>query len=146
MMFQAQGIGEIAEVQLLELFLQVNADIDTQFQVWISITFAVLIASFVAGERLRRGARVALAALYLAAAWVLFIRYLRAGTYLDYAANLFAQYDTTPPALVGVSATAGLLRTALFTVGSAIAALSVVFPQMGRLLDRDSQPESPPSP
>lgn len=125
--------GEIPEVQILELFLQVNADIDTQFQVWISITFAVLVASFVAGDRLKRGARFGLALLYLCAAWVLFIRYLRAGTYLEYVVSLYAAYEVRPPTLVGASPTAGLLRTTLFTFGSAVAALSVLLPRLGRL-------------
>jgi hypothetical protein len=124
-------MGEIAEVQLLQLFLEVNADIDTQFQVWISITFAVLVASFVAGDRLRRGARFGLALLYACAAWVLFIRYLRAGTYLDYVVGLYELYGVVPPSQVGISATAGVLRTTLFTFGTAVAALSVLFPRMG---------------
>ena len=34
-MVQVEG-GEIPEVQLLQLYLDVNQDIDTQFQVWIS--------------------------------------------------------------------------------------------------------------
>ncbi len=135
-MFLAQAFdGEIPEVQLLELFLQVNGDIDTQFQVWISITFAVLVASFVAGDKLRRGARAGVALLYLCAAWVLFIRYLRAGTYLQYVVGLYPLYAVTPPSTLGASPTAGLLRTALFTVGSAVAALSVLFPRLGRIPD-----------
>lgn len=136
--------GEIPEVQLLELFLEVNADIDTQFQVWISITFAVLVASFVAGDRLRRGARVGLAVLYMCAAWVLFIRYLRAGTYLEYVVSLYSMYSVRPPALVGVSPTAGLLRTTLFTLGSAVAALSVLFPRWGRLREDAPTAEDDP--
>lgn len=127
--------GELPEVQLLELFLDVNGDIDTQFQVWVSITFAVLVASFVAGGRLSRFARTGLVGLYLCAAAVLLIRYLRAGSYLGYVLDLYALYDIEPPGNLGISGVAGLLRMTLFTVGSAVAALSVLFPALGRLRD-----------
>jgi len=125
--------GEIAEVQLLQLFLEVNADIDTQFQVWISITFAVLVATFVAGDRLSRGARFVLAALYMCAAGVLLLRYVRAGSYLPYVLDLYGSYGVTAPAALGISPTAGALRMLLFTIGSSLAAVSVLFPQMWRL-------------
>jgi hypothetical protein len=125
-------MGEIPEVQLLQLFLEVNSDIDTQFQVWVSITFAVLVASFVAGHRLSRFARVGLVALYLCAAAVLLIRYGRAGSYLSYVIELYAQYEIVPPAALSVSGAAGLLRITLFTLGSFVAALSVLFPGLGK--------------
>jgi hypothetical protein len=38
--------------------------INTQFEYWITITFAVVVASFVAGRRLNRRLRFALALLY----------------------------------------------------------------------------------
>jgi hypothetical protein len=131
---QASG-GELPEVQLLALFLEVNGDIDTQFQVWVSITFALLVASFVAGARLSRVARTGLVGLYLCAAAVLLIRYLRAGSYLGYVLELYALYDIAPPGNLGISGTAGLLRMTLFTVGSGVAALSVLFPALGKISD-----------
>jgi hypothetical protein len=136
---QAEFGGEIPEVQLLQAFLEVNSDIDTQFQVWVSITFAVLVASFVAGHRLSRIARTGLVALYLCAAAVLLIRYLRAGALLPYVQDLYALYDVVAPAGVGISGPAGLLRMALFTLGSFVAALSVLFPGLGKL--KESVPE-----
>jgi len=132
---QGAAGGEIAEVQLLQLFLEVNSDIDTQFQVWVSITFAVLVASFVAGHRLSRFARTGLVALYLCAAAVLLIRYLRAGALIPYVHDLYALYDVVAPPGVGVSGPAGLLRMVLFTLGSVVASLSVLFPRMGKLRD-----------
>lgn len=125
MIAQVEG-GEITEVQLLELFLQVNADIDTQFQFWISVTFAVLVASFVADERLSRIERGVISALYLCATGILLYRYLSALTYQQYALDLFTQYGVERPAQ---ATTAGVLRLALFTLGSLVAALSVLFPR-----------------
>ena len=43
---------QYSPAELSELFLQAQALIDTQFQYWMSITFAVVVAGFVAGERL----------------------------------------------------------------------------------------------
>jgi hypothetical protein len=125
---QMQG-GEITEVQLLQLYLDVNGDIDTQFQVWISITFAVLVASFVAGPRLSRTARSAIAVLYVSAAFILYLRYMRAASYIPYTLELFRQYDVVAPEVVGRFAYE--LRRGLFTLGSAVTALAVLFPRLG---------------
>lgn len=122
--------GEIAEVQLLQLLLEVNQDIDTQFQVWISITFAVLVASFVAGPRLRMGARAGIAVLYGFAAIVLYLRYMRGAVdYIPYVYELFTTYGAPVPQ--GNSQTAFLLRVWLFRLGSGMTALAVLFPNLG---------------
>ncbi|MEX2049392.1 MAG: hypothetical protein WEB90_07425 [Gemmatimonadota bacterium] len=119
-------IGEITEVQLLQLFLNVNQDIDTQFQFWISVTFAVLVASFVADERLSRAERIAITALYLCATTILLMRYLSALSYLTDVLAMFATYGVRPPT---VATAAGFLRMLLFTFGSVVAAWSVLFPR-----------------
>ena len=122
--------GEIAEVQLLELLLEVNQDIDTQFQVWISITFAVLVASFVAGRRLTMGARVGIAALYACASVILYLRYMRGAVdYIPYVYDLFATYGAPVPQ--GSSEVAFLLRVWLLRLGSGVTALAVLFPGLG---------------
>jgi len=122
-----QAFGEIPEVQLLQLLLEVNQDIDTQFQFWISITFAVLVASFVADERLSRSERVAITALYLAAAAIVLFRYGTAISYQTDVLELFDQYGFERPA---VATTAGRLRLMLFTAGSLVAAVSVLVPRL----------------
>ena len=127
-MIQAEG-GEIAEVQLLQLYLDVNQDIDTQFQVWISITFAVLVASFVAGPRLSRVARLGIVVLYASAALILYMRYTRAASYIPYTIELFRQYGVPEPQTVGELAYR--LRLALFTFGSGLTSLAVLIPRLG---------------
>jgi hypothetical protein len=128
-MRQIQG-QEVVEVQLLDLLLEVNKDIDTQFQVWISITFAVLVASFVAGKRLTGGARFAIAALYICAAVILYLRYMRGALdYIPYVYQLFITYGAPVPQ--GSSQLAFDLRRVLFLFGSAVTSLAVLFPQLG---------------
>jgi len=119
-------IGEITEVQLLQLFLEVNQDIDTQFQFWISVTFAVLVASFVADERLSRAERIAITALYFAAAAIVLFRY---GTAISYQDDVLGMFDTYGVARPAVATGAGRLRIMLFTFGSLVAAWSVLFPK-----------------
>lgn len=127
-MTQVEG-REIVEVQLLDLYLEVTQDIDTQFQVWISITFAVLVASFVAGTRLSRGARVAIAALYVCAAVILYLRYTRALVFIPYVLQLFNTYGASAPDLGSLLPIQ--LRQWLFRLGSALTALAVLFPKLG---------------
>jgi Ca2+/Na+ antiporter len=116
----------MTEVDLLPLFLDINEDIDTQFQFWISITFAVLVASFVADERLSRIERRVITALYLCAATIILLRYGSAIAHQQAVLALFTANGLSQPA---VPAVAGLLRFALFTFGSLVAALSVLFPK-----------------
>ena len=118
----------MSEADLLQIFLDVNQDIDTQFQFWISITFAVLVASFVADERLSRVERLVVTALYLCAATILLQRYMSALSHLQDALRLYDESGLTRPA---VPELAGLLRLVLFTLGSIVAAVSVVFPRFG---------------
>ena len=59
--------------ELTELYFLARADADTQFQFWIWITFAVIVATFAAGEKLSRRLRYLAAALYLLATKALVI-------------------------------------------------------------------------
>jgi hypothetical protein len=125
---QVEG-REIVEAQLLDLYLEVIQDIDTQFQVWISITFAVLVASFVAGQRLSRSARVSIAVLYVFAAIVLYLRYTRALALIPYVLQLFDTYEAPAPNLG--SALPIQLRQWLFRLGSGLTVVAVLFPKLG---------------
>lgn len=126
----------MTEVDLLPLFLDVNQDIDTQFQFWISITFAVLVASFVADERLSRVERGVMTVLYLGAAIIILERYTSALAHQRDVLDLFAANGLPLPELPWL---AGILRFTLFTVGSVVAALSVLFPRFAaRRADPDA--------
>ena len=130
------------EVELLQLYMEVNQDIDTQFQFWISITFAVLVATFVAGHRLSRGGRAVIAALYLCGAALLLSRYFSALSHLGIVLGLYEQYGVEPPSVIG---TAGLLRITIFLVGSLVTVLSVLLPHLGFRLEPSSAPAKPES-
>ena len=57
-------MGNVSPDELIEMFFHAQSGIDTQFQYWVSVTFAVVVASFVAGDRLSRGMRYLVAVLY----------------------------------------------------------------------------------
>ena len=55
---------ELNNEELIQLYDAVFTNINTQFELWITITFAVIIASYVAGHRLERELRYLIAALF----------------------------------------------------------------------------------
>src|SRR5262245_32056257 len=60
-------MNEISNSDLLNLVLTQRSSIDLQFQFWLSITFAVVVASFTAGRRLVPKLRVLTCVLYVLA-------------------------------------------------------------------------------
>ena len=57
----------IASSDLIDLLLLQREAIDVQFQFWISVTFALVVACFVAGSKIQPGYRLLLGGLYLMA-------------------------------------------------------------------------------
>ena len=72
-------MDQIPTADLLNLLLTQRASIDLQFQFWLSITFAVIVAGFVAGPRLHYGLRLLAAVRYVVATAHLAIRWMYDG-------------------------------------------------------------------
>jgi hypothetical protein len=68
-------MDQFSPAELAELFFAQGSAIDAQFQYWITITFAVIVANFVAGKRLSKRSRVVVALLYALAVVVLVSRW-----------------------------------------------------------------------
>ncbi|HQR47907.1 MAG TPA: hypothetical protein PL152_01150 [Steroidobacteraceae bacterium] len=73
-------MDQVSTADLLNLLLAQRSSIDLQFQFWLTITFAVLAAAFVAGDRLRWGLRWLAALLYALASAHLILRWMYDGT------------------------------------------------------------------
>jgi hypothetical protein len=73
-------MNDISTSDLLNLVLTQRGSIDLQFQFWLTITFAVIVASFSAGDRLDRKLRVMAAGLYLLATAHLATRWIYDGS------------------------------------------------------------------
>ena len=61
--------------ELAELFVLEQSEINLQFEFWLTVTFAVIVASFVAGKQLVQKLRVAAAFLYIIAVVVFLSRW-----------------------------------------------------------------------
>jgi len=68
-------MDQFSSAELAELFFNRESVIDTQFQYWITITFAVIVANFVAGKRLSLRSRYVISLLYVLAVAVLVSRW-----------------------------------------------------------------------
>ena len=68
----------ISNAELVEIFLLSQENADAQFQYWLSVSFAAIVASSAAGSRINTNIRHLLAALYLLAACVFVIKFLGA--------------------------------------------------------------------
>ena len=64
-------MDQFSPAELAELYFIRESVIDAQFQFWITITFAVIVANFIAGNRLSQRSRYAAALLYALAVVVL---------------------------------------------------------------------------
>jgi hypothetical protein len=94
----------------------------------ISITLAVLIVSFVAGDKLRRPVRLLIVFLYLGASWIFVVRCYRATLYWDYALSL---YEAANLASHFRGPTVRNVRNVLFALGTLASAAFVLFPRIG---------------
>ena len=45
---------ELTNEELIQLYDVVTSSVNSQFELWITITFAVIIASYIAGHRLAK--------------------------------------------------------------------------------------------
>ena len=73
-------MNDVSTSDLLNLVMTQRGNIDLQFQFWLTITFAVIIAAYSAGDRLDRRLRVMAAALYLLATVHLATRWIYDGS------------------------------------------------------------------
>ena len=75
-------MNDLASVELMELAILLEASIDTQFQIWITITFAFIVATYASRARLANSIRTGVTILYLLIAVALFARWASDGTRL----------------------------------------------------------------
>jgi hypothetical protein len=70
---------EYSYAELTEFLFLAQSTMDTQFQYWVTLTFAAVVAAFLAGEALLSTVRILAAVLYLMASLVLILRFASAG-------------------------------------------------------------------
>ena len=124
---------QYSPAELSELFLQAQALIDTQFQYWMSITFAVVVAGFVAGKRLTLRLRCIVGVLYALATFTLLIRTMTTGADAVAIANTLQESGSiifhTGPSII-------LSRLLLFGLGKIAALYFLLVSRRASELDR----------
>jgi len=107
-------MDKVSTAELMNLLLVQRGSIDLQFQFWLTITFAVLVAAFVAGQRLRRGLRWLAAFLYAMASAHLMLRW----TYDGSVGQRWIEELVRRGVDIAIPWTAVYLRMALMVVGT----------------------------
>jgi hypothetical protein len=110
-----------------ELVLQIEASIDAQFEFWLTVTFATVVATYMADNQLTRSLRAVIASAYLLASAVVTSRwYYDASKIVGLSETLDNQYEAFPVPEVTI------IARVLLVVGGSVATLYFVcfgFPQ-----------------
>jgi len=120
---------------LFALLQTAAAGIDSQFEFWLTLTFALLVSTFLAGGVLTRGARIAIAVLYVLSVYLVWLQqmfHVEQGRYLI---SLLADLGVETPLAIGELA--DRIRAVIFFVGSFSAVVFVLRPGLVR---SDSRP------
>ncbi len=126
----------MTEFEIVTLIQEYGAAISDQYNFWMATTFAVVIASYTAGDRLNRGFRSVLVVLYLMACIVFFLRYLGAVNAVSILAErLQAIGSDLGPNLIA----AGYTRRLLMISGTLVAVLIVLFPSWTGVATDDAE-------
>ena len=68
----------MSEFELIILLREMGGGISEQFNFWMATTFAIVVASYTAGDKVNQGFRIVLVVLYAAACGVFYLRYIGA--------------------------------------------------------------------
>lgn len=118
----------MSDAEFYELLFTLMADIDTQFQFWLTMTFALIVTTFFAGERLNTYLRVFLTVLYAAACGLIVMRWNVAMIFVGDIAELAGKQVAELPSRTFT----GSLRMGVFLLGSIGAgAFTVYWHRMG---------------
>ena len=111
-----QSLSTEEAIELLALSIE---NINQQFELWLTITFAVIVASYIAGHKLSRVFRLWFVTLYLMVSILLFLMLASSGLTIQ---TLIANsptplgFDTSDPLSIVVIA----LRVLVWIVGTAV--------------------------
>ena len=112
---------ELTNEELIQLYDVVTSSVSAQFELWVTITFAVIIASYLAGHRLARSLQYLIAVLYTAVSVLLFLMLLGAVQFSQqFDLDLGASSDSSVVLAVVV------LRVAVWILGS-VATIVFIF-------------------
>ena len=119
----------MSEFELRILLIEYGSSIDAQFNLWMAVPFAVVIASHTAGDQFNRWGRSALIFLYLLACAVLYFRYLATGKEISSVVSMLREMGSGLEFATYAPYT-GFGRRLLMLSGTVFAVLIVVWPTL----------------
>jgi hypothetical protein len=124
-------MNDVSTAELLELRFMLESSIDVQFQVWMAITFAVVVAAYSGRTEMTRTIRIAFVCIYLMAAYALLGRWITEGTRIGQIAEVLNERGVFMP----IWKNSAYFRFATYFLGTIIAAISIFY--FGRIEKRD---------
>lgn len=112
---------ELTNEELILLWDATISNINSQFELWLTITFAVIIASYIAGHRLRKSLQILIATLYVAVSLLLFLMLVGTVSFASQFSGIGIFVDPTMGEL-----TIAVLRGGVWVLGT-IATLIFIF-------------------
>ena len=111
-------MDSITNAELLELFFVSNEFIESQFQYWLSISFAAIIATSIVGERMANPIRYTLIVLYVMATVLFLLRYISAVEEFRSIATEASLRNIVGDRGEALARPTLILRSALFLIGA----------------------------
>ena len=124
-------MNEITVAELIELLQNESASIDMQFQLWITITSAVIIASFAARHHLTFWLRAFIAVMYTLASATIAFRYANDASQFVFLHNELRIRGVDYPTFIDLRT----LRSLVFSFGT-VATLVFMFIKPGSKTDK----------
>jgi len=121
-------VEQYSAAELTEIALSATSMADVQFQYWLTVTFAAVVAAFVAGQRLNLLLRSIAAVLYLLTAILLVSRFYSAVTIFGFMWSALADRGIEIPS----NPVAWLFRGSVFVLGTGAAILFLLLPKIAK--------------
>lgn len=128
-------MNEATVTDLIGLLQNESASIDMQFQLWITITSAVVIASFAAGNHFSRRMKVFIAFMYALASAAIGLRYANDASQFLFLHNELKLRGVEYPTVIDLR----ILRTLVYSCGTIATTMFVFAKSRSRI--RSNGPE-----
>lgn len=132
-------MNELSTAELLELRFMLESSIDMQFQAWMAVTFAVVVASYSGRSHLATHVRVVISIAYLLASYALFARWLTEVDRLEEFTRILLERGISMNPGFG----APFARVSTYALGTLITVVAIFYFRADEPRDDDSPQEQP---
>jgi len=120
------------ESEIIGLLYDLNEILSQDFEFFITLTFAVIVVSFLVGDKIERFAKVVIAILYSCAAIMIFSRYYLFMEQVVYLLRELDKLGSQIPVSDKVTALPTTLRIIIYALGSIMTVILVLWPSILR--------------